>query len=453
MAAMASSSTSRTGDTIGGDQPGDSNLISGNDVNGIDLLESAADIVGNLIGVDRVVAAPIENGVGGIDEHSSDDESSTDVDGDPISALSEVECSPEPGISGINAPGNNEVFAQAYPPFANALLASLTKDYSNFEPFGEDFDRLMIRRNLVSYRIYGVSFNALLSKRKIVVVTYIADGTFAAINFPTPQTTSLEPQVTGGAPLPIDLGGDGPTPNDPGDADDGPNGLQNYPVITSAETGIQTVVTGTLNSLPDRMYRLDFYTSANDLSPGNPLPAVYLGWGDVETDASGNAPFAFLAQSAGGQFVTATATLVESGTLRSWDLGILARLPNYGHSGGGDRRSLGLADRRARSGPSGKQRDLHLERRQRRPRPCHRRAAGLHAPRRCNLRLGDRRRHAFRWYPDLPYRHSGRRRVHIRRRRRPSHSPGCARQHAGRLRHRGRSRLGRQHIDPDRHRP
>ncbi len=63
------------------------------------------------------------------------------------------------------------------------------------------------------------------------------------------------------------------------------------------------------------MYRLDFYTSANDLSPGNPLPAVYLGWGDVETDASGNAPFAFLAQSAGGQFVTATATLVESGTL------------------------------------------------------------------------------------------------------------------------------------------
>ncbi len=187
------------GDLIGSDQPGDSNLISGNEVNGIDLLESAADIVGNLIGVDRVVAAPIENGVGGIDEHSSDDESSTDVDGAPISALSAVEAPPEPGISGINAPGNNEVFAQAYPPFANALLASLTKDYSDFKPAGEDFDRLMIRRNLVSYRIYGVSFTALLSKRKIVVVTYIADGTFGAINFPTPQTTSLEPQVTGAA--------------------------------------------------------------------------------------------------------------------------------------------------------------------------------------------------------------------------------------------------------------
>ena len=35
----------------------------------------------------------------------------------------------------------------------------------------------------------------------------------------------------------------------------------------------------------------------------------------METDASGNAPFAFLAQSTSGQFVMATATLIESGTL------------------------------------------------------------------------------------------------------------------------------------------
>lgn len=33
--------------------------------------------------------------------------------------------------------------------------------------------------------------------------------------------------------LPVDLNNDGPTPNDPGDADSGPNALLNYPVVTS----------------------------------------------------------------------------------------------------------------------------------------------------------------------------------------------------------------------------
>jgi hypothetical protein len=42
--------------------------------------------------------------------------------------------------------------------------------------------------------------------------------------------------------LPIDLNDDGFTPNDPGDADSGPNGLLNYPVIT-ATSG--SVISGT----------------------------------------------------------------------------------------------------------------------------------------------------------------------------------------------------------------
>jgi parallel beta-helix repeat protein len=42
--------------------------------------------------------------------------------------------------------------------------------------------------------------------------------------------------------LPIDLNADGATPNDPGDADTGPNLLQNYPAITAVAG---TVVTGT----------------------------------------------------------------------------------------------------------------------------------------------------------------------------------------------------------------
>ena len=51
------------------------------------------------------------------------------------------------------------------------------------------------------------------------------------------------------AALGIDLGGDGVTPNDPGDFDDGADQLQNFPVITSAfSSGNTTVIAGTLES-------------------------------------------------------------------------------------------------------------------------------------------------------------------------------------------------------------
>ena len=44
--------------------------------------------------------------------------------------------------------------------------------------------------------------------------------------------------------LGIDLNGDGVTPNDPGDADSGPNGLQNFPVLSVALAGGSTGVSG-----------------------------------------------------------------------------------------------------------------------------------------------------------------------------------------------------------------
>src|SRR5207253_1979532 len=60
--------------------------------------------------------------------------------------------------------------------------------------------------------------------------------------------------------LAIDLGADGVTENDRGDGDDGPNGLQNYPVLSAVfSKPDKTQIDGTLESKPETTYRLDFY--------------------------------------------------------------------------------------------------------------------------------------------------------------------------------------------------
>ena len=74
----------------------------------------------------------------------------------------------------------------------------------------------------------------------------------------------------------IDLGPSGPSSNDPGDSDDGPNRYQNFPVIQSAEIANGSVtINGTLNSSATRSSR--FSTLRNLLiSPVRRRPASEL---------------------------------------------------------------------------------------------------------------------------------------------------------------------------------
>lgn len=77
------------------------------------------------------------------------------------------------------------------------------------------------------------------------------------------------------------LHGDGQTPNDPLDADTGPNGLQNYPVLSEAWfSDNHIVITGSLDSQPNATYSLDFNVN---------YEAV--GWTEVTTDAAGHVDF------------------------------------------------------------------------------------------------------------------------------------------------------------------
>ncbi len=94
--------------------------------------------------------------------------------------------------------------------------------------------------------------------------------------------------------LGIDLNGDGPTPNDPLDADVSPNNYQNFPIVQSVVYGASDVeVLGKFNSVPSTQYTFDFYANAactrfpRDFNEGE----TYLGSSQITTDGAGHFDF------------------------------------------------------------------------------------------------------------------------------------------------------------------
>jgi hypothetical protein len=91
------------------------------------------------------------------------------------------------------------------------------------------------------------------------------------------------------------------TANDPGDADAGPNGLQNAPVVTKARP---TAVTGTIGTSASTAVRIQVFSASAD---GRETYAL-LGDATVTTDGAGAAGFSIPVTAAEGASVVATAT-------------------------------------------------------------------------------------------------------------------------------------------------
>ena len=89
-----------------------------------------------------------------------------------------------------------------------------------------------------------------------------------------------------------DLALDLPTLNDACDADTGSNNLQNYPILTTASSGGgSTNIQGTLNSVANTTYRIEFFSNASCDPSGFGEGQTYLGFTNVTTDGSCNASF------------------------------------------------------------------------------------------------------------------------------------------------------------------
>jgi hypothetical protein len=113
--------------------------------------------------------------------------------------------------------------------------------------------------------------------------------------------------------------------NDAGDADAGPNNLQNYPVIArAAGSGLNTIISGTFNGTANRTMLIDLYRNDVADTSQHGEGQRHLGSSTVTTDAGGTAAFAFTAAgNFSGQYITATATDRTTGDTSEFSLALL----------------------------------------------------------------------------------------------------------------------------------
>ncbi|MGQ0431637.1 MAG: prealbumin-like fold domain-containing protein [Microthrixaceae bacterium] len=278
-----------TGNQVGGSEPGARNLISGNG-HGIFLPNASTNhvIEGNWIGVDVTGNAPLPNSSDGIAINGTPTPSSSGnvIRGNVISGNGNSGVQ----LSGTNAVGNTiednliGVGADGTTAVRNGHPTILTAGWGVLTTSGD----VIIRGNTIHYNGTGVQVGSSTSS--------VVSGVRITQN-----------SIADNARQSIDLGGDGVTANDAGDADSGPNGLQNHPIITAAAT---TSVSGTLDATASTGHRIEVFASEPCGEAARFLAAV-----DVTTDGAGHAPFSVaLSGVAAGEQLTVTATTVGGST-------------------------------------------------------------------------------------------------------------------------------------------
>ena len=138
------------------------------------------------------------------------------------------------------------------------------------------------------------------------------DSSGIALENNVPPTVISENRIYANEGQAIDLQEDGRTPNDPGDGDTGPNGLQNFPVLRAAKTAHgHTRVKGKLDSTPNMDFTLEFFSSPRGTSGAK----RFLGDKQISIGATGNLRFEdSLPKVTPGSRVTATARDLNGAT-------------------------------------------------------------------------------------------------------------------------------------------
>lgn len=254
------------------------NIISGNDLNGIDVFDvsdpvNSTVIRGNRIGVDATGTIPLGNHVEGIRiENSSNIQigGSTSGDGNIIGANSD----------GASVIASMDITIQGNQWGDNSSIGNLGAALG----FSGGSSNNLVEGNTFAFNGFGV-----------IVFPGSTGITITKNRFYFQQ---LGPG--------IDLGFDGITENDLLDADTGANGLQNYPDILIADP---FSVIGSLSSTPDTTFSVELFSSTSCHPSGFGEAENFIGAITVTTDSSGHATFArsLPVPVPIGHFITATA--------------------------------------------------------------------------------------------------------------------------------------------------
>ncbi len=298
------------GTLIGGTSAGSGNVISGNVGYGLFVFGAQVAIQGNRIGTNAAGSLALPNTGSGIECFFGDNM----LVGGTLSGAGNL-------ISG-NGVGGVRIFRPSGAQLAGNLIGT---DVTGRQPLGNGQGGVMIR-SPSNPDPAGASVTA-------NVIAFNGAGGVMIGNDLSDLSTGN--RITGNSihdngGLGIDLGSDGVTANDPGDADAGPNNLQNYPILSAASSnGVSTAVRGSLNSSPATSFMIEFFASPVCDGSGNGEGQTFLGGTVVTTDGSGNAVIdATLPAPSVGQIVTATATDATGNTSEFSPCVVVTALPS-----------------------------------------------------------------------------------------------------------------------------
>ena len=282
--------------TIGGDAPGEGNVISGNTTYGLFVGDtSGLTVQGNLIGTNPAGTTSIGGHVYGI----SGGNGTTDATiGGTTPGAGNVIAGAQVGVS-FQGTGSGNVVQ------GNFIGTDRTRtlDLGN----SDDGLRVAMSGTQIGGDAAGAGNVIARNDGAGILLWNGATGMRTRGNSIFDNGTAAVPE------LGIDNGTSTvrPEPNDAGDGDSGTNLRQNYPVLTSAtSTSGTTTVAGTLNSAASTTFAIDvFATPACDVM-GNGEGQHYLGSFSTTTDGTGNAAFnaPVTGYAPGGWAVTTTAT-------------------------------------------------------------------------------------------------------------------------------------------------
>jgi hypothetical protein len=333
---------------IGGSNPADRNVASGNAIDGIHIVGSLTApatgnlVQGNFVGVAadgksslgiRTESAPAVgtaegNNLFGIEVSGGDNNTigGTIAGARNVVGLNGAGIVIDNGGQGNFIQGNfSGIGADGATPVGNLLQGIVLRSSNSFSaPLGPaQPNEPGVSFNLIGGTVAGagnlVEFNGTagisvfgnpLSASAQPNVGNEIVGNSIFLNGRSNPTALLGIDLTNGFTFPKD---DGLTPNDSKGhgAPNDPNNFQNFPVLTSAlPNSGKTDVSGTLKADANSTYRIEFFASDTDPSGGVPEGQQFLGSVNISTDANGSGAFSVTLNVpvANGRIVTANAT-------------------------------------------------------------------------------------------------------------------------------------------------